>query len=135
MSGLTAGMGEGFGLASRSLGQLTTGQGVVRALAQGSIQALGGMTGNMLNQTWDSWRTGDPSLDFGEVGASGAISFATGFPGQWAYDHWAIFQTEESYPNRAARQAQRDANWDAQSNWGNGISGVSQGIIQAIQST
>ena len=138
MSGLAAGAGGLLNLGNRVLGQLTLGGGIRRALLQGALQAGGGAGGNVLAQVWDSWRDGNPAsdaLNIGEIVEDGAISFGAGFLGQWAYDHWPLFPTGVKYPSRVARQRARDANWSAQSNWGNSVTGTTQGFVQLVQST
>jgi RHS repeat-associated protein len=137
MGGLTAGMGAEFELGGSQLGR-TVGQRVVRALGQGVIQAAGGIVGDTYTQFWNSWRDGNSlsrSFNGGEVIEAGLLSFGGGFLGQWAYDNWPVFQTGATYTSRMARQVQRDENWAAQSDAANIISGGSQGIVQAIQST
>lgn len=135
-SALTAGIGDWAGLGGNAL--LQGSQGIGRAALQGLIQGAGGFAGNVVDQVWDNWDNGrSQTINWGNAWLAGGISFGAGAIGQWAYDHWPVFQTGTSYRgySRAARAAARAENWFAQNTWGNALSGAIQGGVQLIQSS
>jgi len=118
MGGVTAGVGEEFGLSTKLMFRGINSSGIGRTAGQGLLQAAGGMVGDGYNQLWDSRRSGDqhPQFNWGETITSGAISFGAGFLGEYAYNHLASWPSGLEYTSRVSRQIQSDANWAMQSN-------------------
>jgi len=137
VGGLTAGAGDEADLADKAMLDGITWSGVGRALGQGAIQGIGGMVGDAATQMWDSWRTnGQIQVNGGEMLLAGGISFAGGFLGQWAFNHWkSPGWVNPDTTSRIARQLDRNMNWFMQGIWGNSLSGFTQVVVQSVRSS
>ncbi len=133
IGGLTAGVGNWFGLGARQLFRGFAGIG--KALGQGFIQSVGGAAGDAGTQAWNSWRSGDPHPQFnwGELITTTVTSFAGGFLGQWVFNHVRTWSSGATYASRTERDFQRGLNWDVtQGDSANVVSGITQGTTASF---